>query len=178
MRWQRPIERHKWLTGRKMNHRNWTPGGSAKPRLADGFANAMDHRQAPKRVRVPTGPLSPVGALPNRDISRLGAPTPLAAATRIRAGGIRHRMPAAPRVRGVVGIRWQSLPLRNPYGVLVRATVQNPKRAGTKIFFIGFRTRTYGDFRGWRSPFFRQNSCNTAGNRGTHMNRRSLKCEV
>jgi hypothetical protein len=40
------------------------PGGSGKRQLADGFANAMDHRQAPKRV-------------PNRDVSRLGAQTPL-----------------------------------------------------------------------------------------------------
>ena len=46
------------------------PGGSGKRQLADGLANAMNHRQAPK--------------------------TPLAAATRTRAGGICHRMPAAP----------------------------------------------------------------------------------
>jgi len=77
IRWQRPIEGHQRLTGRKMNRGDWTPGGSGKRRLADGFANAMDHRQAPKRV-------------PNRDVSRLGAQTPLAAATRIGAGGTRR----------------------------------------------------------------------------------------
>ena len=44
------------------------PGGIGKRQLADGVTNARDYRQAPKRV-------------PNRDISRLGAQTPLAAAT-------------------------------------------------------------------------------------------------
>ncbi len=66
----------------------------------------------------------------------------------------------------MVGIRWQFRPLKNPYDVLVRATVQNQKRAGAKIFFTGLRTRTYDDFKGWRSPFFRSDSCNMAGIRG------------
>ena len=89
------------------------------------------------------------------------------------------------------GIRWRSIapggqsefgdnpcPLRNPYDALVRATVQDPKPVGTKIFFIRFRTMTYSDLGGGRNPFFRQVSCNTAGNRGTRINRESLKCEV
>jgi hypothetical protein len=53
----------------------------------------------------------------------------------------------------------------NGYDDLIRATVQNLKRVGTKIFFIGVRTRTYGDFGGWRNPFSRFDSCNTARNR-------------
>ncbi len=61
---------------------------------------------------------------------------------------------------------------QNPYDVHVRATVPNPKQAGAKIFFIGVGTRTYGDFGGWRNPLFSPDSCNTAGNRGTHINRR------
>ncbi len=68
-------------------------GGPPEPRrIADGSANAIDHRQAAKRV-------------PNRDVSRLGAQTPLAAATQTRAGGIRHRMPAAPGWAGESGHR-------------------------------------------------------------------------
>jgi len=50
------------------------------------FARGIRHRQAPRRVRVPTGLVSPVGALPNRDVSRLGAQTPLDAATPSRLG--------------------------------------------------------------------------------------------
>jgi hypothetical protein len=44
-----------------------------------GLATASDHRQAPKRV-------------PNRDVSRLGAQTPLAAATRTRRGRMRRHL--------------------------------------------------------------------------------------
>jgi hypothetical protein len=60
-------------------------GGSGQRSACRGrwpVASGENHRQAPKRVRVPTGSLSPVGALPHRDRSRLGAQTPLAAATR------------------------------------------------------------------------------------------------
>ena len=63
----------------------------------------------------------------------------------------------------MVGIQRQSLPLSNPRDVLVRATVQNLKRIDRKIFFTGIRTRTYSDFGKRRSPFFRADSCNTAG---------------
>ncbi len=72
--------------------------------LTDGLANAMDHRQATKRV-------------PNRDVSRLGAQTSLAAATRTRAGGIRHRVPTAPPawVRpGLDGNPYRSLGPKSP----------------------------------------------------------------
>jgi len=69
-------------------------------------------------------------------------------------------------------------PWGTPCNVLVRATVQNPKRAGTEIFFIGVRTRTYGDFGGQRNSLFWPNPCNTAGNGGARIDRRSLKCEV
>ncbi len=60
--------------------------------------------------------------------------------------------------------------VRSELGGHVRATVQNLKRAGTKIFFIGVRTRTYGDCpkRGTEAVaegdaihFFRHDSCET-----------------
>jgi hypothetical protein len=66
-------------------------------------------------------------------------------------------------------VRWEfgAIPAPgNPCHVLVRATVQNRKQAGTKIFFIRVTTSTYGDFGGWRNPFFCADSRNTAGNRG------------
>jgi hypothetical protein len=30
---------------------------------------------------------------------------------------------------------------------------QSPELGGTRIFFIGVRTKTYGDFGRWRNPF-------------------------
>jgi hypothetical protein len=89
--------------------------------------------------------------------------------------GERSSCPASRLLWGRAGIRWPSLPLGTPWDVLVRATVQNRKRAGIKIFFIGVRTRTYSDFGGRRNPFFCADSCNMAGNRERRV--RSVKFE-
>jgi hypothetical protein len=86
-----------------------------------------------------------------------------------------------PRSIHTVGCRRNPVAIpatQNPCDVPIRATVQNLKRVDTEIFFIGVRTRTYGDFGRSHTPFFRTDSCNTAGNRGRRIDRRSLKYEV
>ena len=69
------------------------------------------------------------------------------------------------------------LATQDPCDALIRATVPNPKRAGTKIFFIGVGTRTYGDFGGWRNPFFSTDSCNIAGIREGYEQKSKVRSE-
>jgi len=68
----------------------------------------------------------------------------------------------SPRPTGLDAATLFTRPLRDPCDVLIRATVQNPKRVGINIFFIRVRTRTYRDFGASRNLLFRTDSCNTA----------------
>jgi hypothetical protein len=77
------------------------------------------------------------------------------------------RRPGGPINFCVPALGRRQIPLGQYWDGPVCATVQNQKRAGTKIFFIGVTIRTYGDFGGWGDPFFCADSCNTALCRGT-----------